>query len=179
MHNKFLYVALVALGLVIPNTSYAYFSYEKAEVVSTEVKQEVKEQPKPAAKADKVVEPVKKEVKQAVSPTPVNSKVEVTPIKEPVTKAINEIKKTSKPVIKAANSFTLGMGSLQAQLEKFSKDNGYTLVWNAENDYYLEAVTVFNGNYEGIIKDIFKALKGNNIFLKGTLYSNKVLEIKD
>lgn len=177
MHNKFLYVALVALGLVIPNTSYAYFSYEKAETAPKEIKQEIKKgQLKTEIKAVEL-----KEVKQSVSPTPVNSKVEVTSIKEPASKAINEIKKngTLSPIVKPASSFTLGMGSLQAQLEKFSKDNGYTLVWNAENDYYLEAVTVFNGNYEGIIKDIFKALKGNNIFLKGTLYSNKVLEIKD
>lgn len=177
MHNKFLYVALVALGLVIPNTSYAYFSYEKAETAPKEIKQEIKKrQPKTEIKAVEL-----KEVKQSVSPTPVNSKVEVTSIKEPASKAINEIKKngTLNPIVKPASSFTLGMGSLQAQLEKFSKDNGYTLVWNAENDYYLEAVTVFKGNYEGIIKDIFKALKGNNIFLKGTLYSNKVLEIKD
>lgn len=178
MHNKFLHVALVALGLVIPNTSYAYFSYERAETAPKEIKQEIKKgQPKTEIKA---VE--SKEVKQSVFPAPVvNSKVEVTSIKEPASKAINEIKKigTLNPIVKPASSFTLGIGSLQAQLEKFSKDNGYTLVWNAENDYYLEAVTVFNGNYEGIIKDIFKALKGNNIFLKGTLYSNNVLEIKD
>lgn len=184
MHSKFLYTALIALGLVIPNTSYGYFSYEKAESVKEEIKQPVKqEQPKIAEKKveTKVVEPPKQEVKQqAAGLLPVNKgKVEVTSIKEPVSKAISEIKNADKSVIKTANSFTLGIGSLQAQLEKYSSDNGYTLVWNAQNDYYMEAQTVFSGSYDKVIQDIFKALKANNIFLRATLYSNKVLEVKD
>lgn len=175
--NKLLILSLLTvIGTATP--ANAYFQYEKY----TEPKQEIKHD-----EAKKKITELKKE--QNVSKVEKIKPVEqIQPVSKPIEKvahpvqSVQKIKNVSKPVQNkpvVKQDFVLKKGSLQAQLDKFSKKHGYTLIWNASNDYLMEAETVFIGDYKHVINELFTALKANGILLRAIMYKNNVLEVKD
>lgn len=173
---------LFALTATTP--AYAYFQYEKytEPVVKQEVKKnsaqtaikEIKEQKTAVQQKQEPQKPVEQkkvaEPKKTVEP---KKTAESKPVVRPVSVNV-EVKKEIKPA-----EFVLNKGSLQLQLDKYSKKNGYTLIWNASNDYLMEAKTVFTGSYQKVVSDLFNALKANGILLRAVMYQNNVLEVKE
>lgn len=179
---------LFALAVTTP--AHAYFQYEKytEPVVKQEVKKGSAENAIKEIQEQKTAVQQKQESKKMTEPKKV-----AEPKKAVESKKIVEQKKTAEPksVIKSAPQkvevkkeiksaeFVLEKGSLQLQLDKYSKKNGYTLIWNASNDYLMEAKTVFTGNYQKVVSDLFNALKANGILLRAVMYQNNVLEVKE
>lgn len=69
-------------------------------------------------------------------------------------------------------------GSLMHQLEDFAKDEGWTLIWNADFDLDMKADSSFTGTFVEFIEQLFGALQNTRSGLRISIYkANTVLEV--
>lgn len=83
----------------------------------------------------------------------------------PVPKALWEIQKGSM---------------LRVQMEGWAAVAGYSLIWNAQNDYEMRSYATFSGEFIDAVKNFFAALQANGLALRVTIYQgNKVMEVSE
>lgn len=83
----------------------------------------------------------------------------------PVPKALWEIQKGSM---------------LRGQMEGWAAVAGYSLIWNAQNDYEMRSSATFSGEFIDAVKNFFAALQANGLALRVTIYQgNKVMEVSE
>ncbi len=69
---------------------------------------------------------------------------------------------------------------LRIQMEAWATAAGYSLVWNASNDYEMKSSATFNGSFIDAVKGLFTALQANGLALRVTIYQgNNVIEISE
>ena len=99
----------------------------------------------------------------AVSQDPVQETVFVTP--EPLTQPTWEIVQGRM---------------LRDQLGDWATQAGFSLVWNARNDYELQSSATFRGDFVAAIREFFAALASNGLALRVTIYQgNNVMEVSE
>ena len=69
---------------------------------------------------------------------------------------------------------------LRIQMEAWASAGGYSLVWNAINDYEMKSSATFKGSFIDAIRSLFAALQSNGLALRVTIYQgNNVIEISE
>lgn len=69
---------------------------------------------------------------------------------------------------------------LRAQMKDWADQAGYTLIWNAQNDYELKSSASFPGVFVEAVRDCFSALQANGLALRVTIYQgNNVMEVAE
>ena len=69
---------------------------------------------------------------------------------------------------------------LRIQMEAWATAAGYSLVWNASNDYEMKSSATFNGSFIDAVKGLFTALQAHGLALRVTIYQgNNVIEISE
>lgn len=67
---------------------------------------------------------------------------------------------------------------LRGQMEGWAAVAGYSLIWNAHNDYEMQSSAAFTGEFIEAVKTFFAALQANGLALRVTIYQgNKVMEV--
>ena len=71
-------------------------------------------------------------------------------------------------------------GSLHTQLESWTKQAGYQLVWSTDTDLDMQSRASFRGNFVGAVTQLFEGLHSAGFPLRATIYqANNVLEVGD
>lgn len=71
-------------------------------------------------------------------------------------------------------------GSLHAQLETWALRAQYQLIWKATHDFEMEARAKFNGEFVGVIQQLFAGLHRGGHALRVTVYQgNNVIEVAE
>ena len=71
-------------------------------------------------------------------------------------------------------------GSLHTQLESWTKQAGYQLVWSTDTDLDMQSRASFRGNFVGAVTQLFEGLHSAGFPLRATIYQvNNVLEVGD
>lgn len=69
---------------------------------------------------------------------------------------------------------------LRALMEGWAAIAGYSLIWNAQNDYEMRSSATFSGVFVDAVKSFFAALQANGLALRVTIYQgNKVMEVSE
>lgn len=69
---------------------------------------------------------------------------------------------------------------LRGLLEGWAAIAGYSLIWNAQNDYEMRSSATFSGVFIDAVKNFFAALQANGLALRVTIYQgNKVMEVSE
>lgn len=69
---------------------------------------------------------------------------------------------------------------LRGLLESWAAIAGYSLIWNAQNDYEMRSSATFSGVFIDAVKNFFAALQANGLALRVTIYQgNKVMEVSE
>lgn len=69
---------------------------------------------------------------------------------------------------------------LRGQMEDWASVAGYSLIWNAQNDYEMRSSATFSGEFIDAVKNFFAALQANGLALRVTIYQgNKVMEVSE
>lgn len=69
---------------------------------------------------------------------------------------------------------------LRALMEGWAAIAGYSLIWNAQNDYEMRSSATFSGVFVDAVKNFFAALQANGLALRVTIYQgNKVMEVSE
>lgn len=69
---------------------------------------------------------------------------------------------------------------LRVQMEGWAAVAGYSLIWNAQNDYEMRSYATFSGEFIDAVKNFFAALQANGLALRVTIYQgNKVMEVSE
>lgn len=69
---------------------------------------------------------------------------------------------------------------LRALMEGWAAIAGYSLIWNAQNDYEMRSSANFSGVFVDAVKNFFAALQANGLALRVTIYQgNKVMEVSE
>lgn len=69
---------------------------------------------------------------------------------------------------------------LRDQLGDWATQAGFSLVWNARNDYELQSSATFRGDFVAAIREFFAALASNGLALRVTIYQgNNVMEVSE
>ncbi|WP_298030570.1 TcpQ domain-containing protein [uncultured Desulfovibrio sp.] len=69
---------------------------------------------------------------------------------------------------------------LRGQMEGWAAVAGYSLIWNAQNDYEMRSSATFSGEFIDAVKNFFAALQANGLALRVTIYQgNKVMEVSE
>ena len=67
---------------------------------------------------------------------------------------------------------------LRGLMEGWAAIAGYSLIWNAQNDYEMRSSATFSGVFVDAVKNFFAALQANGLALRVTIYQgNKVMEV--
>lgn len=70
--------------------------------------------------------------------------------------------------------------SLKGTLEAWSRNAGWTLVWDSGSDYELRASATFEGRFEEAVGKLVDGIYASNPHFTATLYrGNRVLHIED
>lgn len=65
-------------------------------------------------------------------------------------------------------------------MEGWAAIAGYSLIWNAQNDYEMRSSANFSGVFVDAVKNFFAALQANGLALRVTIYQgNKVMEVSE
>ncbi len=85
------------------------------------------------------------------------------------------------PVAQALSLWEIRKGSmLRVQMEGWAAVAGYSLIWNAQNDYEMRSYATFSGEFIDAVKNFFAALQANGLALRVTIYQgNKVMEVSE
>ncbi|ATD82334.1 Conjugal transfer protein TrbH [Desulfovibrio desulfuricans] len=96
----------------------------------------------------------------------------VTPSAEPPVAA---------PVIEAVPVWEIHKGAMLRNLmEGWGAIAGYSVIWNAHNDYEMRSSATFSGVFVDAVKNFFAALQANGLALRVTIYQgNKVMEVSE
>lgn len=69
---------------------------------------------------------------------------------------------------------------LRGLMEDWAAIAGYSLIWNAQNDYEMRSSARFSGVFVDAVKNFFAALQANGLALRVTIYQgNKVMEVSE
>ena len=69
---------------------------------------------------------------------------------------------------------------LRGLMEGWAAIAGYSLIWNAQNDYEMRSSATFSGVFVDAVKNFFAALQANGLALRVTIYQgNKVMEVSE
>ncbi|WP_165177622.1 TcpQ domain-containing protein [Desulfovibrio sp. ZJ369] len=69
---------------------------------------------------------------------------------------------------------------LRGLMEGWAAIAGYSLIWNAQNDYEMRSSARFSGIFVDAVKNFFAALQANGLALRVTIYQgNKVMEVSE
>ncbi len=69
---------------------------------------------------------------------------------------------------------------LRGQVEGWAAVAGYSLIWNAQNDYELRSSATFSGEFVDAVRSFFAALQANGLALRVTIYQgNRVMEVSE
>lgn len=69
---------------------------------------------------------------------------------------------------------------LRGLMEGWAAIAGYSLIWNAQNDYEMRSSARFSGVFVDAVKNFFAALQANGLALRVTIYQgNKVMEVSE
>lgn len=83
-----------------------------------------------------------------------------------------------KNFIKSTPLWHMQKGSLMHQLEDFAKEEGWTLIWNADFDLDMKADASFTGTFVEFMEQLFSALQNRKSGLRISIYkTNNVLEV--
>ena len=100
-------------------------------------------------------------------------KIEATPV--PVTSPAVTI--VAEPMLP---EWLITPGSLHTQLESWTKQAGYQLVWSTDTDLDMQSRASFRGNFVGAVTQLFEGLHSAGFPLRATIYqANNVLEVGD
>lgn len=113
----------------------------------------------------------------------------VTPVAEPpvapAPSAPTVSSETPTPVaataIEAVPVWEIHKGEmLRGLMEGWAAIAGYSLIWNAQNDYEMRSSATFSGVFVDAVKNFFAALQANGLALRVTIYQgNKVMEVSE
>ena len=126
----------------------------------------------------------------AVSMPATSSPETVTPVTEPPvapapsaapaasSEALTSIATTA---IEAVPVWEIHKGEmLRGLMEGWAAIAGYSLIWNAQNDYEMRSSATFSGVFVDAVKNFFAALQANGLALRVTIYQgNKVMEVSE
>lgn len=126
----------------------------------------------------------------AVSMPATSSPETATPVTEPpvapapsaVSTASSEtLTPISTTAIEAVPVWEIHKGEmLRALMEGWAAIAGYSLIWNAQNDYEMRSSATFSGVFVDAVKNFFAALQANGLALRVTIYQgNKVMEVSE
>ena len=100
-------------------------------------------------------------------------KIEATPV--PATSSAVTI--VAEPMLP---EWLITPGSLHTQLESWTKQAGYQLVWSTDTDLDMQSRASFRGNFVGAVTQLFEGLHSAGFPLRATIYqANNVLEVGD
>lgn len=122
----------------------------------------------PATSSPEIVTPVTEPpVASAPSAVPTASSEPLTPI--------------STTAIEAVPVWEIHKGEmLRGLMEGWAAIAGYSLIWNAQNDYEMRSSATFSGVFVDAVKNFFAALQANGLALRVTIYQgNKVMEVSE
>ena len=69
---------------------------------------------------------------------------------------------------------------LRGLMEGWAAIAGYSLIWNAQNDYEMRSSATFSGVFVDAVKNFFAALQANGLALRVTIYQgNQVMEVSE
>lgn len=69
---------------------------------------------------------------------------------------------------------------LRGLMEGWAAIAGYSLIWNAQNDYEMRSSATFSGVFVDAVTNFFAALQANGLALRVTIYQgNKVMEVSE
>ena len=78
----------------------------------------------------------------------------------------------------AEKPWELEPGGLKSQLEQWSERAGYSLIWDSQYDYRLDAGSVFYGDFKKAVQEVIMALYRSGARIKADIYTrNNVLYI--
>lgn len=138
---------------------------------------------KPKANAPVPYTPVAVSIPAAPAPQPT-----VTPIAEPPVAVPAPAASSSEPLtpvaataIEAVPVWEIHKGEmLRGLMEGWAAIAGYSLIWNAQNDYEMRSSATFSGVFVDAVKNFFAALQANGLALRVTIYQgNKVMEVSE
>lgn len=138
---------------------------------------------KPKANAPVPYTPVAVSIPAAPAPQPT-----VTPIAEPPVAVPAPAAASSEPLtpvastaIEAVPVWEIHKGEmLRGLMEGWAAIAGYSLIWNAQNDYEMRSSATFSGVFVDAVKNFFAALQANGLALRVTIYQgNKVMEVSE
>jgi hypothetical protein len=90
-------------------------------------------------------------------------------------KAVEQLQPAIMPV---EEKWDISPGSLRFQIAEWCSTAGYTLVWQADNDYEMGSFAAFRGDFVEGVKQLFSSLQRAGFPLRITIYKrNQVLEV--
>lgn len=129
----------------------------------------------------------KPQVSEPVAYTPVAQvpKPAVTPLADAPAASSSPaplpVVETDMEAVPVSQCWEIQKGSmLRGQLEGWAAVAGYSLIWNAQNDYEMRSSAMFSGEFIDAVKNFFAALQANGLALRVTIYQgNRVMEVAE
>lgn len=96
------------------------------------------------------------------------------------TSNVSEIK--TKPLVVAPTpvktwSVSVGDKSVRSLLERWTKSDGYQLVWEISVDLELNANATMTGSFEDALSSVLASLKNSDYPIEAMIYDNKVVRM--
>lgn len=137
------------------------------------------EKPKPTAPVPYMPVAVSMPAASAPAGTPVTE----SPVaaSAPFTSSSGAMPPVAATAIEAVPVWGIHKGEmLRGQMEGWAAVAGYSLIWNAQNDYEMRSSATFSGVFIDAVKNFFAALQANGLALRVTIYQgNKVMEVSE
>lgn len=126
------------------------------------------------------------EIPVTIAAKPAPPELKTKPMEPPLSERPTPmVIKPNQPLPAAAfvqpNEWTISPGLLRGQLESWSAQAGYQLVWKARNDFEMFSQAAFQGDFTGAVQKLFNGMhsQGSGL-LRATIYQgNKVLEVTE
>lgn len=127
--------------------------------------------------------PVAVSMPAAQTPQPAGAPIAEPPVAAPVPAASSgeAPMPAAATAIEAVPVWEIHKGEmLRGLMEGWAAIAGYSLIWNAQNDYEMRSSARFSGIFVDAVKNFFAALQANGLALRVTIYQgNKVMEVSE
>lgn len=138
---------------------------------------------KPKANAPVPYTPVAVSIPAAPAPQPTVTPIAEPPVAVPAPAAASSeaLTPVASTAIEAVPVWEIHKGEmLRGLMEGWAAIAGYSLIWNAQNDYEMRSSATFSGVFVDAVKNFFAALQANGLALRVTIYQgNKVMEVSE
>lgn len=138
---------------------------------------------KPKANAPVPYTPVAVSIPAAPAPQPTVTPIAEPPVAVPAPAAASReaLTPVTATAIEAVPVWEIHKGEmLRGLMEGWAAIAGYSLIWNAQNDYEMRSSATFSGVFVDAVKNFFAALQANGLALRVTIYQgNKVMEVSE